>query len=148
MSTAILYYSLSGNTKAYAEKIAAETGAELFEIREVKKRNGFAAFFPGVFHARGFKRSAILPFETDLAVFDEIVVMGPIWAGCPAPAVNSAIDQLPAGKAVSLVCTSGRGGFDLSKTAAFITARDCTVKETRCPGAEDLKKSNSAAVEK
>ena len=138
MATAIFYYSLGGKTKAYAEKLAAEAGAEVFEIREVKKRNGFTAFFPGVFQAGGFKRSAIVPPSADLAAYDEIVIMGPIWAGHPAPAVNSMIDLLPEGKAVSLVCTSGRGGYDLSKTAAFITARGCTVKETRCPGVTDL----------
>jgi len=134
MATAILYYSLSGKTKAEAEKTAAETGADLFEICEVKKRNGFTAFFPGVFQAGGLKRTAIKPLGTDLAAYDEIVIMGPIWAGNPAPAVNSVIDLLPEGKAVSLVCTSGRSGYDLSKTAAFITARNCTVKETRCIG--------------
>jgi len=138
MATAILYYSLSGKTKAFAEKTGADTGAELFEIRETKKRNGFTAFFPGVFQAGGLKRAEIVPLEADLAAYDEIVIMGPIWAGHPAPAINSAIDLLPEGKAVSLICTSGRGGYDLSKTAEFITARGCAVKETRCLKAEEL----------
>jgi len=138
MSTAIIYYSLSGKTKAFAEKTGADTGAELLEIRETKKRNGFTAFIPGIFQAARLKRTEIVPFEADLAAYDEIVVMGPIWAGHPAPAVNSAIDMLPEGKSVSLVCTSGRGGYDLSKTAAFITARGCTVKETRCLKEEDV----------
>ena len=138
MKTAILYYSLSGKTKAFAQKTAEAIGAELFEIHEVKKRNGFTAFFPGVFQAGGLKRTAIEPLSADLDAYDEIMVMGPIWAGHPAPAVNSAIDLLPAGKAVSLVCISGRGGYDLSKTAAFITERGCTIKETRCLGATEL----------
>lgn len=138
MATAIFYYSLGGKTKAYAEKLAAETGAELFEIREVRKRNGFTAFFPGVFQAGGFKHTPIIPPDADLSAFDEIVLMAPIWAGHPAPAVNSMIDLLPEGKPVSLICTSGRGGYDLSKTAALVTARNCPIKETRCPGATDL----------
>ena len=138
MATAIIYYSLSGKTRGFAEKTAAETGAELFEIREKKKRNGFTAFFPGVFQAGGLKCSEIIPPDTDLTAYDEIVIMGPIWAGHPAPAVNSAIGLLPEGKAVSLVCTSGRGGFDLSKTAALITAKGCAVKETRCLKAEEV----------
>jgi len=139
MATVILYYSLSGKTKAYAEKMAADTGAELVEIRELKKRNGFTAFFPGVFQARGRKRSLIEAPAVDFEKFDEVVVMGPIWAGSPAPAVNSAIGLLPAGKSVTLICTSGRGGYDLAELASFVTARGCTVKETRCLGATDLK---------
>ena len=139
MSKAILFYSLSGKTKAVAEKLAAETGAELFEIREVKKRNGFTAFFPGVFQAGGMKHTPIIPPEADLAGYDDIVLMAPIWAGHPAPALNSVTDLLPEGKAVSLVCTSGRGGYDLEKTAALVTAKGCTLKEARCLSAEDLK---------
>jgi len=138
MVKAILYYSLGGKTRAYAEKLAAEMGADIFEICEVKKRNGFTALFPGLFQARGLKRTAILPLDADLSLYSEIIIMGPIWASHPAPAVNSAIDLLPSGKSVSLVCTSGRGGYDLSKTAGLVLARECTVKETRCLGAPDL----------
>ena len=135
MATAILFYSLSGNTKAFAEKQAAETGADLFEILEVKKRNGLTAFIPGCCLSMAMKSSAIIPPEADFSAYDEIVIMGPIWAGKPAPAVNGIIDLLPAGKSVSLICQSGRGGFDLSKTAALIEAKGCTVKETFCHGA-------------
>ena len=138
MANAIFYYSLSGKTKSVAEKMAAETGAELFEIREIKKRNGFTAFFPGVFQAGGLKSTAIQPLGTDLSSYDEITIMGPIWANHPAPAVNSVIALLPAGKAVSLISTSGRGNIDMSKTEALITAKGCTVKETRSYGATDL----------
>ena len=130
MANLILFYSLSGKTKAYAEKLAAETGASVHEICETKNRNGFTAFFPGVFQAGGFKRSAIQPLEVDFSAFDEITILGPIWAGKPAPAVNSAIDLLPEGKMVSLVCTSGGGGNDLTKTADMIRARGCTVKNS------------------
>ena len=138
MPTVIFYYSLSGSTKAYAEKTAAETGATLYEICEAKKRNVFTAFFPGVSQAVRFKRSVIIPPEIDLEEYDEIVIMAPIWAGHPAPAVNSIIDILPAGKLVSLVCLSSGGGYDLSKTADILTAKGCTVKETRCLGKKDL----------
>jgi hypothetical protein len=139
MANVILYYSLSGTTKVFAEKTAAETGADPIEICELKKRNPFTSFSPGVFQAGRLKRTAIKPLEADLAAYNEIVIMGPIWAGHPAPAVNSAIDLLPAGKTVSLVCTSMRGGYDLSKTTAFITARSCTVKEARCLGTDALR---------
>ena len=137
MTRVILYYSLSGKTKSCAEKMASEAGAELVRIQEVKPHNGFTAFLPGVFQAGGLKRTPLEPFGVDLAAFDEIVIMGPIWAGHPAPAVNSAIDLLPEGKSVSLILTSGRGGYDLSQLAAFVTARGCTVNETVCLGAED-----------
>ena len=138
MSTAILYYSFSGKTKAFAEKTAAETGAELFEICPLKKYSKFAAYFLGCFGAIKLKSLAIEPLGADLAIFDEIVIMGPIWAGHPAPPVNGAIDLLPAGKSVSLICVSDQGGYELTKTAALITAKNCTIKETRCLSKTDL----------
>ena len=136
MATAIFYYSLSGTTKALAEKQAAEAGADLFEICEVKKSNGFTAFMIGCPKAMSMKSSAIVPPEADLGAYDEIVIMGPIWAGRPAPAVNGFIGLLPEGKTVSLVCTAARAGYGLSKTAALVAARGCTVKEQVCHGAE------------
>ena len=132
MTTIILYYSLSGKTKTLAEKQAAETGADVIEVREVKPHKGFSAFIPGCCQAMALKSSAIVPLETDLSAYDEIVIMGPIWAGKPAPAVNSIIGLLPAGKTVSLHCTAGSGEANLSKTAALITEKGCTVKETLC----------------
>ena len=138
MATAILYYSLSGKTKAYAEKTAAETGAELIEIKEKRKRNLFTSFVPGCFQSVGLKCSEIIPPEADLTAYDELILMGPIWAGHPAPALNSIIAILPEGKTVSLVCTSGSGGFDLSKTKVLVTAKGCEVKEVRCLGAAEL----------
>jgi len=132
MKTAILYYSLSGTTKTIAEKRAGETGADIFEVLEAKKRNGFTAFIPGCCQSMAMKSSAIAPPEINFDDYDEVVIMGPIWAGKPAPAVNAVIGLLPEGKSVSLICTSGSGGNDLSKTAALITARGCAVKETAC----------------
>ena len=134
MDTVILYYSRSGKTKAFAEKLAAESGADIFEVCEIKKRNGFTAFIPGCCLSMGMKSSAIIPLDVDLSAYDEIVIMGPIWAGKPAPAVNSIIGLLPAGKTVSLHCTAGGGEANLSKTEALITAKDCTVKEAVCHG--------------
>jgi len=134
MATAILYYSLTGTTKAFAEKRAEETGADIFEVCEVKKRNGFTAFIPGCCQSMALKSSAIIAPDVDLNAYDEIVIMGPIWAGKPAPAVNSIIGLLPAGKSVSLVCNAGGGTGNLEKTAALITAKGCAVKETTCHG--------------
>ena len=134
MAAAIFYYSLSGTTKALAEQQAKETGADVFEIREVRRRNGFTAFIPGCPQARGMKCPAIVPPEADLSAYDEIVIMAPIWAGRPAPAINSFIGLLPEGRTVSLVCTAGGGTGDLSKTAELVAARGCSVKETVCHG--------------
>ena len=49
MKSIIVYYSLEGSTKMIAEKLAEKTGADLLEIRSVKKypTKGPAKFIVG-----------------------------------------------------------------------------------------------------
>ena len=49
MNTAVVYYSMSGNTAYAAKKIAAELGADLIEIKPEKQYpdKGFRKFFWG-----------------------------------------------------------------------------------------------------
>ena len=138
MAKAILYYSFSGKTKSFAERTATETGAEIFEVFEKRKRNIITAFIPGCFQAGGLKESPITTTATGLDAYEEIVLMAPIWAGHPAPALNSMIKLLPEGKRVSIITTSGRGGYDLSKTAALVEVKGCIINETRCLEEKEL----------
>ena len=132
MATAIYYYSLTGNVKAFAEKRAAETGADLFEIRMAVKYNKLTAFLVGCPYAINQRSSAIIPPEDNFEPYDDIVIMVPIWAGNPAPPVNGIIGCLPPDKTVSLICLSGSGKQSLVKTAALIIRRGCTIKEATC----------------
>ena len=133
MKTAILFYSLSGKTKTAAETLAKETGADLIEITEKRKRNLFTAFFSGCPQAIGLKASKINPPAEDLNTYDQLTLMAPIWAGHPAPALNAIIALLPEGKTISLICTAGSPtDYPLAKTADLITAKNCTITETRC----------------
>jgi len=43
--TLILYYSLTGNTKAGCEALQKELGASIVEIKDLKKRSGKWGFF-------------------------------------------------------------------------------------------------------
>jgi flavodoxin len=131
MATAILYYSMGGSTKHYGEKLAAETGADLFEVKERHARNIITAFIPGCIQSGGGKASAIIAPDIDFDKYDDIVVAGPIWAGNPAPAVNAIIGLLPQGKSVTLVAVSGGGAGKLDRASEAIKARGCTLAEAR-----------------
>lgn len=106
---AVVFYSFGGTTRRLAEKTADARGAELIEIREIKKRSVAGAFFKGCFAALRGKRSEIQPPDTELAGYEEIVLMGPVWAGKACPAFNSMIALLPPKKKVSVILTSGSG---------------------------------------
>ncbi|MDR0876217.1 MAG: hypothetical protein LBN12_08425 [Clostridiales Family XIII bacterium] len=136
MKELILYYSFGGATRRYAEARAQEDGAELVEIKEVTKRNGFTAWIPGVFQAMGHTKTAIEPIEADLDAYEKIVVAGPIWAGNAAPAVNSAAALLPKTAKIELVLVSGSGTGYGEKLAAAVRANGNEVTEVVNVGAK------------
>jgi flavodoxin len=109
MTTAIVFYSFSGKTKACAQKMAQERTADVFQVEEAKKRNGFTAFLPGCPQAMGQKSTALKGEPLQLDSYDTIIIAAPIWAGYPAPAFNSIVKMLPTNKNIELVFTSGNG---------------------------------------
>ncbi|MDR0817059.1 MAG: hypothetical protein LBN35_00305 [Clostridiales Family XIII bacterium] len=109
MKELVLYWTLGGSTKKAAEKYAQEHGADAFGIKEKKKRSIFGAWIPGVFQAA---RKVATPIENpgiNLDFYDSFVLAAPIWAGNPAPAINSAAELLPPNKDVKIILVSGSG---------------------------------------
>lgn len=125
MKTAVLYYTLSGSTKNEAERIAKELSADIFEIKELKKRTMFSAFLPGCPNAMSRKASKILPIEAELSDYDKFVLCCPVWASFPAPAFNAMLELIPKGKAVDAVLCSSGGDTSKSKedTIVFIKSK-------------------------
>ena len=115
MKTLVLFYSFTGKTKAIATKKAAELGADIFEIKETKKRNIFSAFTSGAFSAIKQKKVDIQSITTDLNSYEKIIIIMPIWASAPAPAFNSLLDFLPGNKSIELICVSGSGKSNKEK---------------------------------
>ena len=137
MKTLIIYYSYSGKTKVFAEKKAHELDAKACQVMEKKARSKFNAYVLGSHAAMRQKQSGIIPLDVDLMDYDKIVIAGPIWAGLPAPAVNSIISLLPEGKDVELYFTSGSGkSKGQEKVKNLILEKGCSVS-----GYHDIKES-------
>ena len=122
---AILYYSFGGSTRKLAKERAKAQGADLYEIREARKRTLLRSFFPGCTDARKRIASAILPFEIDWNKYERVDLYAPVWAGYPAPAFNAALALIPQGKETAIVLCSGGGETPQSKdgTIALVTRR-------------------------
>jgi flavodoxin len=60
MKTLVIYYTRSGNAKFMAETIAAELGADIEEVIDLKNRQGRLAFLPA-------GRDAMRGKETEIA---------------------------------------------------------------------------------
>jgi flavodoxin len=118
MSRLVAYFSYSGVTKRAAEKIAAQEGAELFEIQaekpytkdDVNWQNNLSR------NVKEFREPSSRPgivAMPDLSGVDELWVGYPIWWYTQPRIINTFFDQADlSGKKVHLFATSGGTGID------------------------------------
>lgn len=89
LKSLIVYYTRTGNARFVAETIAAEIGADVEEVVDLKKRSGPIGFLIGGKDARQGKETKISP-TTKIPTDYELVIFGtPVWAGKPSPAINT-----------------------------------------------------------
>ncbi len=114
MNCRVLYFSLSGNSKRIAEKIAAQGGCGLSQITDDKNWKGIFGFLRGGFYALRFKKTTpVIDPEVDFNELDHILIVGPVWAGNAAPAVYSLLEKEKSNlQKVCLVLSSGGGDTD------------------------------------
>ena len=129
MKKLVIYYSVSGNTQKEAQNIAKQNNADIVEVKEKKRRSKINLYLIGCPQAMGHRKTEIEPLGVDLNDYDEIVIGAPIWAGFPAPAFNSTVEQLPPGKNVSLFFTMGGKASTKCEvvTKQAVTNKGCTI---------------------
>ena len=95
MKTAIVFYSMSGNTKFTADKIAEKTGADLIEIKPEKTYpdKGFRKYLWGGKSAVMGDTPKLLPYEFDAGKYDSIIFGYPVWASNFAPPIRTFIKE-------------------------------------------------------
>ena len=126
VKTTVVYYSMSGNTKMTAEKIADTLSAALTEIRPVKEypSKGFRKFIWGGKSAVMGEKPELEPygFDTDS---EQVILGSPVWASNIAPPLRTFISEngeaLKNKRVAVFLCYSG-GGADkaLSKLKAAL----------------------------
>lgn len=126
MKTAIVYYSMSGNTKMVAEIIAKELSADLIEIKPVKDYpdKGARKFIWGGMKAVMGEKPQLNPYEFN-GDYDRIIFATPVWASSFTPPIRTFIDENRAalkGKRFSVcVCYAGGGAEKaIDKLAKFL----------------------------
>jgi len=123
MKTLILFYSYTGNSKRFAENLSKKIGADIEEVKTNKRPGTIAAYVLGSFAAIRQKSVIIEQIQTDLSQYDRFILIAPIWAGNPAPAFNSMIDNLSAKKSVELYLISGSGNSNKDKISSFVESK-------------------------
>ena len=137
MKPVVVFYSHTGKTKSVAGQIASLLGAELQEIREMRKR-GILGILGGGMQAARKKKSEIAPIERSLQAYDTLIVGTPVWAGNMTPAVRAFLEAADlSGKTVACFCTTGgtgarttlEGMARLAKGASVLVPLSLTAKE-------------------
>jgi flavodoxin len=87
LKPAVVYYSLTGNTKFVAQKIAEQLTAELIEVVDKKNRGGKLNYLTG---GTAAYREQLTDIEISKPIgeYDLIVVGSPVWAGKITPAIR------------------------------------------------------------
>lgn len=126
MKTAIVYYSMSGNTTFVAEKIARKINADMIRIEPVKAYpdQGAKKFFWGGKSAVMGEMPQLQPYEFQAEQYDRIIFGTPVWASNFAPPIRTFIHDNKSvleKKIAVFMCFSG-GGADkaIDKMKKFI----------------------------
>ncbi len=130
MKSIVYYYSQTGRCEELAKKIATAMGCESEPIVEKRRRisRGFLRFLSGGEAIRG-KPSPIKELSSDPAAFDTVVLVSPIWASSPTPALRGFVDAYGsaiAGKRIGLAIAN----LGSDAAVAFEKFRELFASET------------------
>ncbi|MBE5841438.1 MAG: flavodoxin [Butyrivibrio sp.] len=115
MSTAVVYYSMLGNSEMVAEHIAKKLGADVIRIEPDKAYpdKGAKKFLWGGKSAVMGEMPVLKPHEFDASKYDKVIIGFPVWASRPAPPIwaflNEQKDVLKEKKIAVFACQSGNG---------------------------------------
>lgn len=113
MKTAIVYYSLEGNTKFVATQIAKELNADLLELQSVKKyaTSGPMKYVVGGKDAVTGKKPELELYSFQKENYDLIIIGTPVWASVCAPPIRTFLTtENLTGKKIAFIACCGGGG--------------------------------------
>ena len=110
MKTIVYYYTLTGHCEKLSGKIADQLHCESERIIDKKKRRskGLLRFLNGSSALRK-KTADVTSVRNEPGQFDRIVIVTPIWAASPTPAVRGFLEkyyQELKGKKLGLILTN------------------------------------------
>lgn len=133
MEIAVVYYSLEGNTKFAAEKIAGELGADLIPLKPVREypKGKFSKYFWAGKSATFREKPELEVNRFDAKQYDIVILGTPIWAGTFAPPLRSFVrkNRLAGKKAAIFACCSG-GSTEKCFSQLKKELRGCSVLST------------------
>lgn len=108
----VIYYSFEGNTRLVAQVIAAQTGADLVELKPQKElaTHGFMKYFWGGKQTVMKEKPALLPLARRPEEYDLIFLGTPVWAFTFAPPLKTFLaEHSIQNKQIALFCCDEGG---------------------------------------
>lgn len=107
----LAYYSMTGHTRTLALELCSALQCDLEEIREPRLRKGFSGMLRALYDALSRREPPIETAHHDPAVYDMLVLGGPVWAARMASPMRTYAHRY-AGHAPKLAffCTEGGRG--------------------------------------
>jgi flavodoxin len=113
MKTLVVYYSLSGMTRAVAAQLAQELGADIEEMRCTRYRMSSWGFTRAAFDSWADRLPKIDAVKHDASRYDLVAIGGPMWASRAATPVRAYLRQEAGGLPnVALFLTHGGAAPD------------------------------------
>ncbi len=100
----VVYFSRTGNSKRVAIKIANKLSCEAVEISDNMNWKGVFGFIKGGYYASRNK-DVVINMKGIIDETDEILLVTPLWAGGPAPAIRTFLKKRNLSE-INLVVTS------------------------------------------
>ncbi|TAJ45445.1 flavodoxin family protein [Methanofollis fontis] len=111
MTTCIIFYSATGNTRILARAAAKATGADLIEVKDRADYSRAMMYIRGIPRARKGEEGEIDPAEIDVSGYDLVAVGTPVWAFKPTPAANAIVSALRNGEGKQAIAFATSGGM-------------------------------------
>ncbi|MCL2058957.1 MAG: hypothetical protein FWH01_07850 [Oscillospiraceae bacterium] len=135
MKTLVLFYSYGGTTKAIAQALAVKKSMDIVEILDIKRPAKLKAYTAGIIAVMRNKPWPIQPLNVDLAYYDRLIMLSPVWADNPAPPFIAALALLPPGKKIDIKMVSMSGKSNCrERLETVINAKGCVLESL-----EDIK---------
>ena len=130
MKTAIVYYSMNGNTAMVAGELAKGTNADLIEIKPEKSYpdKGIRKFLWGGKSAVMAETPSLIPYTFHAEEYDQVVIGFPVWANNVTPPIRTFIqenrDALKGKRIAAFACQSGSGAEKAFRKLAECLGKD------------------------
>jgi flavodoxin len=149
LKSLVVYYSRTGNARFVAETIAAEIGADVEEVVDLKKRSGPIGYLSGGSEARRGKETEIAPTKKSPADYDLVIVGTPIWASRPSPAILTYLkkNDLSGKKVAVFFSQGGKKPSGIDQTKALMPNSECIGELTLTNPLENKVESEKQIVE-